>query len=149
MAQKKSRKDKGGKKKADKGPKLAKTKLDKKTLENDTRKGSKKHADSPAAPPLDAEAESAPAPNPKLTHEDALALAEAIVEMVNDGAQNPVAFFVTGEDALGRELIQLQGGSPEDMSDMVPVVLDAPQVRRIAMLTIADEMIWRRVPDDE
>jgi hypothetical protein len=83
---------------------------------------------------------------PKLTQEDALAMAEAIVEMVNEGAEHPVAFFVSGSDPLGRELIQLQGGDAEDMNGVVPVVLDAAQVRRYAMLTVADELLWRRAP---
>lgn len=83
---------------------------------------------------------------PKLTQEDALAMAEAIVEMVNEGAEHPVAFFVSGSDPLGRELIQLQGGDAEDMHGVVPVVLDAAQVRRYAMLTVADELLWRRDP---
>jgi len=64
--------------------------------------------------------------------------------MVNDGAEHPVAFFVSGDDALGRELIQLQGGEAEDLEGVVPVVLDASQVRRFAMLTVVDELLWRR-----
>jgi hypothetical protein len=84
---------------------------------------------------------------PLLTQEDALALAEAIVEMVNDGATHPIGFFVSPKDALGRELIRLQGGEEEDMQGLVPVVLDAAHVHRYAMLTVADAFLWKREND--
>jgi hypothetical protein len=85
---------------------------------------------------------SAPATPAKLSRRDALAMAEALVEMVNDGASDPVAFFVSPDDPLGRELIELQGHGAE-ASGMVPVVLDSAAVRRYAMLCIADELLWR------
>ncbi len=84
----------------------------------------------------------------KLTEEDAFAMAEALMEMANDGADNPIAFFVSGDDPLGRKLIQLQGGDLEERKGLVPVVLDSAQVRRYAMLTIADELIWRQEQKD-
>ncbi len=150
MARKKESKDKDpGKKKADK---------DRKKKADEGKK--KKNGDqvpavapfTPEEPPAEVPADvpaASPSEGATLTQEDALALAEALVEMVNEGAADPVAFFVSGDDALGRELIQLQGGEPEEMQSLVPVVLDAAQVRRIAMLTIADEMIWRQGTKDE
>ncbi len=141
MGQKKPNKDDDSKaEKAGKRTKADKEKAGKdkpaKPSKSDARKAEKKaKADkSDAAKPA----------RPQLTHEDALALAEALVEMVNDGAEHPVAFFVSGDDALGRELIQLQGGEAEDLEGVVPVVLDASQVRRFAMLTVVDELLWRR-----
>lgn len=140
MAQKKSNKDKVAKEDKKKGKKAKQAK-----------QGGKKNA--AAAPPPPADPTPEPPETPEegalLTHEDALAMAEALVEMVNEGATDPVAFFVSGDDPLGRELIRLQGGEQEDMQGLVPVVLDAPQVRRYAMLTIADEMIWRNSDQGE
>lgn len=130
MGHKKSQSDEGEKVKK-KSDKAGKTKGAK----------SKSKAKAKASAKSEAEVE-----QPKLTQEDALAMAEAIVEMVNEGAEHPVAFFVSGSDPLGRELIQLQGGDAEDMHGVVPVVLDAAQVRRYAMLTVADELLWRRDP---
>ncbi len=133
MGQKKPNKDddaKAAKAGKDKAAKAAKAK--KKPSKSEAHKAEKKTS-SNAAPR-----------QPQLTHEDALALAEALVEMVNDGAEHPVAFFVSGADPLGRELIQLQGGEAEDLEGVVPVVLDASQVRRFAMLTVVDELLWRR-----
>ncbi len=132
MGHKKSRSDKGEKVKKDK------TKSD--------GAGKAKGAKSKAKSKTKAAASAEVVDQPKLTQEDALAMAEAIVEMVNEGAEHPVAFFVSGSDPLGRELIQLQGGDAEDMHGVVPVVLDAAQVRRYAMLTVADELLWRRDP---
>lgn len=149
MAQKKSSKSsesrtdktKTEKKKTEK-KKAEKPKAAKKPKATKKPKAAKKEAGTPEAQEIDP-------PRPILTEEDALAMAEALVEMFNEGAENPVAFFVSADDALGRELIQLQGGELEDMEGLVPVVLDAAQVRRYAMLTIADEMIWRRTPEEE
>ncbi|MFW5740560.1 MAG: hypothetical protein ACOC1F_09360 [Myxococcota bacterium] len=143
MAHKKSNKDKESKSDKKKGKKS----------KSDKNKPANPHAEATVAPSEEANPSTEPeaeasGPQEILTHEDALAMAEALVEMVNDGATDPVAFFVSGNDPLGRELIRLQGGDIEEMEGLVPVVLDAPQVRRFGMLTIADELMWRNRNED-
>ncbi|HNS97317.1 MAG TPA: hypothetical protein PKL73_10235 [Polyangiaceae bacterium] len=80
----------------------------------------------------------------KLTYDDALALAEALVDMVNQGAEHPIAFFISPDDALGRELMQRQASNAESWDGLVPVIVDAPFVHRYAMLTVIDELLWRK-----
>ena len=104
-----------------------------------TEKASPKRA---SAKPKARKASAAKAP--VLTHDDALALAEAFVEAVNEGATDPVVFMVNGDDPLGRMILEAKLGESEGM---VPLVLDAPVVRRYAMLLVADELLWRNRAD--